>query len=95
MEHAVRIDEGMVHTFFCGEKKKKKKVFAVKFINENMYSLGTLKVPNLLKRCLHYTPAMIPTVFICNINSFLPLDELPQKIIPYLVVGENGQNIAI
>jgi hypothetical protein len=60
-----------------------------------MYSLGTLTVSNLLNRPLHYTPAMIPTIFICNINSFLPLDELPQKIIPYLIVGQNGQNIAI
>jgi hypothetical protein len=44
---------------------------------------------NLLNRSLQelwdLTPIMILTIFFCNVNTFLPLAELPQKIILYFI----------
>jgi hypothetical protein len=54
-----------------------------------IYSHGRDKICNLLNRSLQelwdLTPIMILTVFLCNVNTFLLLDELPQKIIPYFI----------
>jgi hypothetical protein len=55
------------------------------FINENMYSNGKGKISTLLNRLVHeflaLTPARILMIFFCNINIFLQLHDLPQKII--------------
>jgi hypothetical protein len=62
----------------------------MKFINENMYSHEKAKISNLLKRLLYkflgLTPAIILMIFFCNVNIFLLLHELPQKVIPYFII---------
>jgi hypothetical protein len=62
----------------------------MKFINENMYSHGKVKISNLLNKLLHeflgFTLAVILKFFFCNVNIFLLLYELPQKINPYFII---------
>jgi hypothetical protein len=57
--------------------------------NENMYLHGKVKISDLINRLLHeflgLPLAIILIIFFCNVNIFLLLHELPQKIIPYFI----------
>jgi hypothetical protein len=61
----------------------------MKFIDENMYSHGRVKISDLLNRLsdefLGLIPAINLTIFFCKVNIFLLLDELPHKIVPYFI----------
>jgi hypothetical protein len=52
----------------------------MKFIIENTYSHGRIKVPNHLNRLLHellgLTLAVNLTIFFCEVNIFLLLEEI-------------------
>jgi hypothetical protein len=54
-----------------------------------MYSYGRSKFYSLLNKPLHkflaLTPAMILKMFFYKVNTFLLLDELPQKTIPHFI----------
>jgi hypothetical protein len=58
----------------------------MKFV-KNMFSYGRVKLSNPLNRRLHeflcLTPAIILMILFCNVNIFLLLRELPEKIIHY------------
>jgi hypothetical protein len=62
----------------------------MKFIKENMYLHGKVKISNLLNSLLHeflgLTLAIILMIFFCNVNIFLLLHELPQKIILFFII---------
>jgi hypothetical protein len=61
----------------------------MKFIGENTYSHGKVMIFSHLNRSLQelwdLTPNMILTIFFFNVNTFLLLDEVPQKIIPHFI----------
>jgi hypothetical protein len=54
---------------------------------------------SLLNRLLHefvgLSPASNLRIVFCKVHIFLLLEELPQKIIPYLLSSENRQNKSI
>jgi hypothetical protein len=54
----------------------------VKLINENMYLYGRGKISPLEQESLVLTPAIILMNIFCNVNIFLLLCEIPQRIIP-------------
>jgi hypothetical protein len=57
---------------------KRSWLFAMKFINEDVYSHGRAKISNLLNILVHrflgLTPANKLTIFFCKVNIFLLLD---------------------
>jgi hypothetical protein len=62
----------------------------MKFINESVYWRGTGKISNYLNRLLHEVlgraPAIILMIFFGKVTIFPLLKELPQKIIPHLII---------
>jgi hypothetical protein len=58
-------------------------LFTTKFINGMVYSLGRVKIPNLLNRFLHETLGVIPEIKQTNLfrkaNIYLLLNGLPRK----------------
>jgi hypothetical protein len=63
-----------VDTVYSGISFKCSWLFTVKFINENMYSHGRVKISNLLNILLH-VPLGLPSainlaIFFCKVNQF-------------------------
>ena len=61
----------------------------MKLINESMYWHGTGGISNCLNRLLYEglccAPAVIVTIFFCEVKITPLLEELPNNIIPYFI----------
>jgi hypothetical protein len=62
----------------------------MKSSDDNMYSRGRIRNSKLSDRFLNeflgFTPAINLSIVFWKVNIFLVLDELPQKIIPCIIV---------
>jgi hypothetical protein len=75
-----------VNTLYSCISLKMFMVITVKFISENIIHMEEIR--SLLNRCLHeflVLTVIILRVFICEVNIFLLLEEIPHKNILYFI----------